>query len=183
MHFQVLTLDMAAFIETCRKLQHIVEDAGYKADVVVAVPRGGCRVVDSAFESYKKYAVTLIRPENGRLKKRFGRIVRLLPMQVRDCLRIIEANVLVKRSNHMLDTELIMPEIDEEVKCVLIVDDAVDSGATLKAVVDKFKTVFPDKEIKTAAITVTGKKVMYYPDFCVYNNGTLIRTPWSIDMN
>lgn len=83
----------------------------------------------------------------------------------------------------MLDTELIMPEIDEEVKCVLIVDDAVDSGATLKAVVDKFKTVFPDKEIKTAAITVTGKKVMYYPDFCVYNNGTLIRTPWSIDMN
>ena len=39
-----------------------------------------------------------------------------------------------------------------DVKRVLIVDDIVDSGDTLQAVIDKFKRIAPDLQIKTATL-------------------------------
>ena len=62
---------------------------------------------------------------------------------------------------------------------VLIVDDAVDSGATMLAVAEALREANPEAEIRTAAITVTTPKPLITPDYSMYKD--LIRFPWSMD--
>lgn len=182
MSFKVLTLNLRSYIETCNDLQHKVEADGFVPDIVVGIPTGGNRILDNSFETYPKTSVTLVRPPKGKLKSFLKRILALLPQSVNDRLRIIEAKKLVRRKSHMKNTGIILPHINESVKKILIIDDAVDSGATLKAITEAFKDQFPDRDIRTAVITVTGTDTTYMPDYFIYNNQTLIRSPWSVDI-
>lgn len=181
MSFKILTLDFKAFADTCRRLQHMVEDSGFIPDIVIGIPTGGVHVAD-CFEGYIKQSVKLIRPPRNKFKKYLKHIIRLLPRAIIDRIRILEAHLLVRQGSHMSNTVIELPDIDvSTVRRILLVDDAVDSGATLKAVRAKLTEVLPEIEIRTAVLTVTGKDVSITPDFCVYNNQTLIRNPWSID--
>lgn len=182
MGFKVLTLDFPALKNLSGQLLTKIEVSGFVPDLVIGVPTGGARIADLVFESYPKASMTLIRPPKGVFKKRVSSFVKFLPMFLRDWLRILEAHVLVGNSNHMAKTKIVFPEIGEGVKCVLIVDDAVDSGATLKAVMNEFSRQFPDIEAKSAVFTITGAKTVYRPDFYLLDNQTLVRMPWSIDM-
>ena len=66
---------------------------------------------------------------------------------------------------------------------ILIVDDACDSGSTLRAVMDAVRKISPERVvIKTAVITTTTYRPVVSPDFSLYRNRTLIRFPWSKDM-
>jgi hypoxanthine phosphoribosyltransferase len=66
---------------------------------------------------------------------------------------------------------------------VLVVDDAVDSGATLIAVLDAVYKAAGSSKVRSAAITVTTENPMVMPDYYLYHDETLIRFPWSIDAN
>ena len=64
---------------------------------------------------------------------------------------------------------------------ILIVDDAVDSGYTLKAVLDKVKeNVKNESKIFSLAAVVTNKEACIWPDYTLYSD-VLIRFPWSLD--
>ncbi|MBC7799187.1 MAG: hypothetical protein H7Z10_01075, partial [Gemmatimonadaceae bacterium] len=64
---------------------------------------------------------------------------------------------------------------------VLIVDDAVDSGATLAAVLAEVRRLAPPgARIETAAITVTTAAPIATPDHALFNR-QLCRFPWSMD--
>lgn len=64
---------------------------------------------------------------------------------------------------------------------VVVVDDAVDSGATLAAVLETLREVCPPTaELRTAAITVTTEHPAVEPDYVLYQ-GVLCRFPWSFD--
>lgn len=64
---------------------------------------------------------------------------------------------------------------------ILIVDDAVDSGATLLRVAETLRSASPEAQIASAVITVTTRNPAIKPDYTLYNDRTLIRFPWSAD--
>ena len=76
--------------------------------------------------------------------------------------------------------KVILPEL-RGFRSILIVDDAVDSGKTLKTIVDEVRKKYLTAEIKTAVITVTTKQPIILPDYYLFYNHTLIRFPWSAD--
>lgn len=65
---------------------------------------------------------------------------------------------------------------------VLIVDDAIDTGATLKLVKDKILEKYPKTIVRIAVITVTSNRPLIDADYCIYHNRTLVRFPWSNDV-
>lgn len=166
----------------CQELRQTVETSVFKPDAVIAIPRAGLWIQDVAWKDYAITPVTLIRPSKGKFKKSISGIVKYLPLKLRDNLRIWEAKKLVKRRHHMDSTGIILPSLPDDVKKILLIDDAVDSGATLKAIIEKFKAEYPDADIRSAVITKTYPDAIYEPDYCIYNDSILIRTPWSIDM-
>ena len=181
MGYKILSLDMPAFIDVCQQLQEIVVKSGFTPDVIIPVPRGGNRVATYLFADTKQIPLTLVRPPKGIIKSSLATGLRMLPECVIDMLRIAEAKILVRKRNHMDNTSIILPKLPPELKNILIIDDAVDSGATLKAIVEKFAEKYTDRNVRTAVITVTYSRPTYRPDYAVFDNRTLIRTPWSID--
>lgn len=65
---------------------------------------------------------------------------------------------------------------------VLLVDDAIDTGATLSLIKEYLEDNYPGIVVKTAVITITMKNVMINADYYLFNNRTLIRFPWSNDI-
>lgn len=182
MDYKVKTLSPQLFVQTCRQLRDTVEASGFHPDVIIAIPRAGHWIQDAGWSDYPKYPVELIRPSKGKLKKKVSGIIKRLPLWLRDNIRIWEARKLVKRKEHMATTGIVLPSLPDNVKKILLIDDAVDSGATLKAIVEKFKAEHPHADIRSAVITLTYPKAIYKPDYCIFNDAILIRTPWSIDM-
>lgn len=181
MGFKILNLDLQSFADVCHKLETKVADDGYVPDIVIDIPRGGSRMCPYIFSEANHAEITLVRPPKGVLKNRLKNILKYMPRFVNDWLRKTEARHLVRRKKHMDNTTIILPALDSSIRHILLIDDAVDSGATLKAIADKFSCHYPSIEIRTAVITVTGEAPVYMPQYCMFNDSTLIRTPWSID--
>lgn len=179
--FKVLSLDWTSFAEACAKLRLMVDKSGYFPDVVVGIPRGGCYLVDQGWSDCETLSIEILKPDGFSLKNKIGRLVRLLPLTLRDGLRIWEAKRLIRRTGHMASVIVNVPKLPKSVKRVLLVDDALDSGATFASVVNAFKSVNPEVEIKSLCITITGNRPLYKTDYYLYNDSTLVRMPWSID--
>lgn len=182
MGFKVLTLDFQALRELGQQLRFKVESSGFVPDLVIGVPNGGVRIAVNVFDKYPQASMALERAPKGGFKRSLSGFIKLLPLFMRDWIRILEAHALVRKSGHMSNTQIVFPQIDGDVRRVLFVDDAVDSGATLKAVMDSFSRQYPSIQAKSAVITITGTETSYRPDYYLFDNRTLIRLPWSIDM-
>lgn len=112
-----------------------------------------------------------------------------LPYSIGNLLRIAEHFVLNRlRSPRVVPRQFDPSEVTAIVEFlrgrerpyVLVVDDAVDSGVTLAAVVAELRGACPAASIKTAAITVTTSAPLIEPDFRLYTH-VLCRFPWSFD--
>lgn len=182
MKFSVVTLNHEKFNQACIDLRNKVEQSGYIPDVIVAIPRAGKWMTDAAWSDCDVSSVSLIRKPKGNLKRHIGMFIKHLPLALRDRLRIWEAKRLVKRNTHMCTTIIELPALNHNIKRILLVDDAVDSGATLNAITKEFNRHYPEIEIRSAVITITSQDPMLVPDYYLFNNLTLIRSPWSIDM-
>lgn len=182
MKFNVVTLNHEKFNKACIDLRNKVEQSGYTPDVIVAIPRAGKWMTDAAWSDCDVSSVSLIRKPKGNLKRHIGLFIKYLPLALRDRLRIWEAKRLVKRNTHMHTTTIELPVLNHNIKRILLVDDAVDSGATLNAITDEFNCRYPEIEVRSAVITITSQDPILVPDYYLFNNLTLIRSPWSIDM-
>ena len=65
-------------------------------------------------------------------------------------------------------------------KQVLIVDDIVDSGETMQAVVQHFKTLYPECDFKTAALFYKPSAI-FQPDFSAKEAAGWIDFFWDVD--
>jgi hypoxanthine phosphoribosyltransferase len=63
---------------------------------------------------------------------------------------------------------------------IVVVDDAVDSGATLARVLDAVSQRAPGAEIRSAVVTVTTPEPWVTPRYTLYSR-QLCRFPWSLD--
>lgn len=181
MRRQVLTLSEKTFRDTVGRLQEKAEAAGFAPDAVVSIRRGGEFVGRLMFPGKPHYAVTLQRPGTRRKNRMLKAILRSMPRFVLDSLRIFEAWWLSRKSHKTVSpANFTLPELNQSAR-ILIVDDAVDSGATLASVFNAVRARYPGSDVMTAVITVTTERPLIQPDFSIYNNLTLIRFPWSID--
>lgn len=179
---RVITYNDLALAKAAHRLEALVASTGYEPDAVLSIRRGGEYIGNQIFLRAKHFSTKLQRPGTAHKHSAIFRIVRILPIKLRDRLRIMEAWWLSRKSKQPVDSKLVELPVDiKNCDRILIVDDAVDSGSTLQAVQQAVRTRCPHSDILTAVLTVTTRNPLILPDFSLFNNLTLIRFPWSMD--
>ena len=186
---RVKTLDNELFAGKCRELEDRVRTSGFVPDAVVGIAKGGDFVAAQMYSGVPHVSVSCRRPSTA-VKDKAGALMRLIrrcPLWVRDGLRMFEARFFACRQGRprhpVFDAGAV--ELLKKAGRVLIVDDSVDSGATLLAVVNAIRKLQDDgapHDVRAAVLTVTTRNPVVLPDYFLYNNYTLLRFPWSKDM-
>jgi len=159
-----------------------------KPDVVVGILNGGGFVLDEFKKTTKPNieftTVKLQRDSTKVIKKRsfLQKYLKATPSTLLDGLRRMEHRLNLNRKLKEIqsDLEIIIKSKPETVNTILILDDALDSGITIKSVIQSLHKQFPNSEIKTAVISWTNPKSIIAPDYYIFKN-TLVRFPWSLD--
>lgn len=105
-------------------------------------------------------------------------------------MRMIELTMIVhkaKRHNPKREGKITLPPeiervLEEGGKNVIIIDDAIDTGATINLIKEHIEQNYPSNKVKVAVITVTTNTPIIDADYCLYHNRTLVRFPWSNDL-
>ena len=186
---KVRTLNEITFKAACRDLEERIVASGFEPDLVIGIATGGEYVASSMFEDVAHLSICRRRPSSS-LKEKDGagivfRILRRSPRYVADGLRILESRLYrLRPAKHKREPVVLSADGQASIlasKRVLIVDDAVDSGSTLSSVLQAVQAVQDERDVRTAAITVTTRRPAVSPDYALYRNSTLIRFPWSKD--
>lgn len=191
---KVITLSEDALSLHCRILQRKIEVSGFSPTLILGIASGGTYVAQRVCPE-KDHRIVSRRRSFTKVKKEISltfRILRILPLWVSDSLRIWEARYRERifRKKGIQDMKRNCKEIELSPECrndiekasdILLVDDAVDTGETLCAVIESVKEINPTANIKSAVIAVTMHKPLQMPDFHIYSGGILVRFPWSFD--
>lgn len=187
---RVVTLNHKDVEELCKGLLEDVRHSGFSPDIVLAVRTGGAEVGKIFFDLLRRtnsknctYLECDITRKSTRKKRWLTKMAKVLPLWLRNALRIAEAKLSFgHKSRHEFEKIGIPDELRHSAHShILVIDDAVDSGATLQAVVNELKKVCPSATVRCAALTVTSDQPIFEPDFFSYHNQTLLRFPWSMD--
>lgn len=184
-NLKVKTLHKSDFEKQCQNLFSKIE---MQPDVVVGILNGGGFVLDE----YKKNAlgktefttVKLQRDSTKGIKRKslLQKCLKVLPNILLDGLRRLEHHRSLNRKLNKIqsDIEIKINLNPEKVNTILILDDALDSGVTIKSVVQYLQKQYLNSEIKTAVISWTNSESIITPDYYIFKN-TLVRFPWSLD--
>jgi len=191
--------DEAAVARMLRRLaSEIVEKAGGTGDLaLVGIRTGGLVVAQSMIRAASTPLPVLAltcRRELTKVKSRLKAVRTLLsalPQPTANLLRRVEHRLITAPSAHRAQPRQIdRTEVENIGHCVtmlpaptriLVIDDAVDSGATLATALQVLRNVCPPgTEIRSAVITQTLDRPIVRADY-VLHRGTLCRFPWSFD--
>ncbi|MDE6295896.1 MAG: hypothetical protein K2M03_07525 [Muribaculaceae bacterium] len=196
--YKVRTISSGNFDRECARLESQVRAGGYTPDCVIGIESGGRYVAERMFMDVPHLYTRLQRDSTGFKSGHRGEVLkgifRFVPRFCLNRMRKIEAKRL-SESHHALlsDSEKLLALFES--KCreirlpdlgdyrrILIVDDAVDSGMTMVAVLKRVRDMCGQGcDVRTAVVTVTEDSPLTSPDYTLYNNKTLIRFPWSLD--
>ncbi|MDR3401550.1 MAG: phosphoribosyltransferase family protein [Chthoniobacter sp.] len=193
----VVSFNSAAFDEACAALMRLVVQDGCP-DALIGIRTGGLYVAQSmakaAGYTVPVLTITCRRPSTeykirlSALKK----VVTRLPRPIVDRLRMIEHAVLTRKpqsiqpSDFQFDANELVAFDDWLDRAggrpsLVIVDDAIDSGATISRVLDLVsRRVPPATKIRSAVVTVTTPHPLILPDYTLFCQ-QLCRFPWSLD--
>jgi hypoxanthine phosphoribosyltransferase len=163
--------------------------------LVVGIAHGGTYIGQAVQEVLQGYGYDVCyvdilcqRPGSGIKKNRIlKKIIRILPAKFTRLIRIGELQMMhfwchsAKRNNRRV-TVIDRPLFEaclQEVETVVIVDDSIDTGATIRAVHDYITKLFSGNRI-ILSLTTTKDNPLVHPHFSVYTK-TIVRTPWSLD--
>jgi len=191
---KVVTLGPDDFARDCARLAQ--RAAAFAPELLIGVRTGGYVVAqqlrERGFPSVpllpltRRRASTATKQAHPRLRALLPR----LPYAVTDLLRRVEHGWLTRRERAPMPAHW-EPDADEfgaitrhvaaySPARILVVDDAVDSGETLRAVVALMRQLAPGASVRAAAIVVTTDHPAIHPDFHLYAQ-TLCRFPWPHD--
>lgn len=129
--------------------------------------------------------VRISRPSTKQKERGFlRRVLRQLPLWMCDLLRVAESRVGEWRSHGQLPEREANISIDAQVPpggTILLIDDAIDTGATIHILRQYLQQRFPEATVRVAVITVTTEHPVSDAHFYLYHNRTLCRFPWSND--
>jgi len=191
----VITLNKIEFKNTCIALGNKISDTG-EFTALIGIRKGGAEVAKIIFEHLGQNDVNLqyfeveatrytssIKNTHG-IKQLFKRIPRFFL----NWLRIAE-------HFHVKLRMLIFHEIDRSIYIeqglvnylvnlnegrLLLIDDAIDSGATIKSLLNELHSINSGLEYKVAALVVTQSRSIVLADVSLYQQ-VLLRFPWSSD--
>lgn len=202
---KVVTLNKNRFADACLQLARLSagmpeksensEHSGHSyarggvPDLIIAIPSGGVYVAEYIRKVFPTadYAELGGRRKGTEEKGRLAWLLRRLPYRITDFLRIREARMLAGCKHEVkaiaADAETVWKI--RSARRVLVVDDAVDSGATMAGVIRAVRGLNPYAEVRSAAIVVTTPDAIVKPDYTIYKaeTGTLVRFPWSNDFH
>lgn len=169
----------------CAELASKVVSDGFVPDTVLGIKSGGTKIAAEIFSHMpsgsKLEECTPLRDASEKKKHLLGKVLKYMPLKVLDCLRVIEARSLFSHKRRNAIRAVDLPEGIGAGERILVVDDAVDSGATLEAVMAELKQRFPAAKVKSAALTVTSSRPCIMPDYFLFHDEVLLRFPWSMD--
>ncbi len=170
----------------CHELAIQIFESGFCPDMIIGIRAGGIFPsvhIYKYLQSFygKKITLGAVSVNNHRWY-RLGFIsgcYTLLPYCLLDLLRIL--SLRFKSRTKRKNSSVILRDIEPGCKKILVVDDAVDTGNTLDAVLTTLKQNYPQIEVKTAVLTVTMDNPVVVPDFTAFQNHTILRLPWASD--
>lgn len=156
----------------------------YKFDLVIFIAKGSYTIGQKLSELGKCPLLEIKATRKGnKLKKIVSPILKLIPKKIKMYLRNkeVKSNVHEKNidRNVIYDREIWNKYKDS--RKIVLVDDSVDTGYSIKACKEEIEKFFPNSNIKVAAFNYFDKsssviKVDYY----IYKE-TMMNGPWSND--
>ncbi|MGJ8585361.1 MAG: phosphoribosyltransferase [Marinosulfonomonas sp.] len=192
----VVTLTEEGLETAAQQLAAIMADAGFQPDGIVGIATGG-ELVAAAMpnqECFELMTCALRRPGTARKKNlRIGFVLRHFPYALTNILRQIE-DYFGERNQQLVSlppepSSKLNEDLDrlsaiiakQGLTRIVVIDDAVDSGATLSCVLTALRGRLPKYiDLRTAVITKTRTRTAIEPNFKLYDD-TLCRFPWSFD--
>ena len=139
------------------------------------------KILNESFpDSILEYCTVKRESSNNKANKLKNHLKKF-PRSLLDFLRIVEAKFFFNSKKIINIDKFLLPSGIENFSNILIIDDAIDTGATLNALINELRHRNKSVEIKTAVFTVTLDKPCFRPDFYLFDNNTLLRFPWSKD--
>lgn len=157
----------------------------YPVDLIIYVARAGLPIAVYMNEVFatKMLGIDAHRKGNA-LKSKMGPLVRHCPRFVRDLLITLELKTKVHKRNteRKIEFHKLIDVMDTSgYKNILIIDDSVDTGNSMKLVCEAVKEKFTDARIKTYSLNVWEDSIQVFKtDYSTYEN-TVIRAPMSKD--
>lgn len=157
----------------------------YQPDLIVYVAKAGYLIGREMKDVFNVPLVGISATREGNaLKEVVGPIVSRMPNFVRNILISLE----LKSDTHSKNAERqihfhegLEKMKSSNIQSILVVDDSVDTGHSMKQVVDAIHSLFGDIEIKIAGLNVWDKsRSIIDSDFALYKN-TVIKSPMSKD--
>ncbi len=178
---KVVDVDLALLETMSIDLAKKIETQGYIPDHILYIERAG---ILTGFEMSKYFNCPISgivsRRSGSGLKSSLKLILRSLPRFMTHFLRRLELGSSIHNVNSKRDVSCQKP-LPPKDKKILVVDDALDTGHSLGAVVDWLKTHnYNLSLVKTAVLTTTGDKLYISSDFTLLND-VICAFPWSYD--
>lgn len=165
-----------------KRLAEIIS-ADFKPDVVVFIAKGSYLIGYEMSKIYKVPLVEIFAERKGNKIKHFvSPILKYIPRDLKNYLRKKELDSgfhskSVARNVHLTKGRNTL----EQSNHILIVDDSVDSGFTVKEVFQYLKTHLNNENIKVAAFNYFDESSeIFQIDYYLYRNA-IIQGPWSKD--
>lgn len=195
---KVVTLDGALLRQEMRCLWQQVLDSGDHPQAVIGIATGGALCAQLLAEAVGVPLMTCtMRRKSTETKTTspFTRILRYMPYALTDRLRRYEDRTLERRARAAGPASIPAPSqaLEEDIAgivrvvserglgSVLVIDDAVDSGATLGCVMGAMRAALPPNiRLRSAVLTQTRSDPVFSADFSLYHL-VLCRFPWSFD--
>ncbi|WMO14774.1 hypothetical protein [Pseudoalteromonas piscicida] len=155
--------------------------------LVIAVATGGiplAKQIHSLNPDFKYAEVKCQRPttatkKSGFLGYVFNKLLAVLPKCILNVLRLIEHFILQRRRNPSREIIELTKVSFENISVILIVDDAIDSGHSIKHVKKYFQNLV-NIPVYTTVFVTTQRNPVAHADFSFLKN-VLVRFPWSKD--
>lgn len=194
--FHVRTLDQAALRKASEDLSNIAF-GNFTPTIYLGIRTGGYVVAELMAQAtpqpVRLLPITCRRPSTAKKNNLpfVKETLKRLPHFISDRLRIME-HIYLTQIKKPRDAQVVPDEAELSVlrqvlaeqgaeARVLVIDDSIDSGATVAAVLAVVRTLaHPAAQIKTAAVTITTAHPLVEPDFSLYRYA-LCRFPWSLD--
>jgi hypoxanthine phosphoribosyltransferase len=191
---KVVTLADEQFILTCKELSREIKDS-FTPDIIISVMTGGIyvgRQILKALDDKHIYCAEILIQRSHTKKKEIKWvhfIIKRIPKFIADWIRISESTILYVKSKFKKPLRVGKLQFEENIevllkygeKKVLLVDDSIDSGATMEFLHSQLVKYYPHNTYKIAVIAVTTNNPLIDADFYIYHNWTQARFPWSHD--
>jgi adenine/guanine phosphoribosyltransferase-like PRPP-binding protein len=183
--------DEERFQGACIRLWRLVASES-KPQLIVGVETGGARVAAVMGRESGLPVVTVTRQRSLTRAKQTVAVryaLKWLPRHLLDRFRLMESRLREARFNRsggVLGSRRVvmaagaLNALSTGAQDVLVVDDAVDSGATLADVVARIRAVNDDLTIRTAVLCNTFRSPGFEADTVLYR-GAIVRGPWATD--